>query len=524
MSIYTAWLSVPSRGEYRFCTVSDDGSFLLVDGRMVCQWPGRHDAQGGVRAQRNGQVSLDAGLHKLEYYHANEGETSTAMAGWMPPGATQFFPIDNDNFAPILGSSTGPLEERGSPVVFDFKMTPVDWLRFDGQTFVTVEFERFADASLREGHQWQWRFDDGIVMSGDKIRRVFFSLGLHRLTMVFRGTDGKDRTSNRALSVSPRMESDLRDDGAIRADFRHVMDAMPMEMLQGDAASAAARFYEMSGDRDRALKTLRDAIEWQWNRSRRLDAQAIAEAAVYQAEAMGDAANAGAWLTGQLMRLGDSPAPWPLLLALGRTHLPQPGGDHADAARQSFESALAAMDKARVAANAPERREALILLGRAWQRAGDSVQARRAYERAESLVAPAAAGPPLTPASFALTAASLLAQDEIDEASATIDRWLAHFPTERLAGQALIFKARIAAVRDDIAGAVALLEDATSGGEPGVYQAEALELLGDLYTVERRMENARDAYRQILDAYNQPELRARVESKLRRVEGLAASR
>ena len=42
ISVYTAYLQAPVTGEYTFCTVSADASFMLVDGNHVCAWPGRH--------------------------------------------------------------------------------------------------------------------------------------------------------------------------------------------------------------------------------------------------------------------------------------------------------------------------------------------------------------------------------------------------------------------------------------------------------------------------------------------------
>jgi hypothetical protein len=53
-------LKVKRAGKYKFCTTSDDGSFLYVDGTMVVNNDGLHGAR-----QRCGHINLDASTHKL---------------------------------------------------------------------------------------------------------------------------------------------------------------------------------------------------------------------------------------------------------------------------------------------------------------------------------------------------------------------------------------------------------------------------------------------------------------------------
>jgi hypothetical protein len=53
-------LKIQRAGEYTFCTTSQDGSFLYVDGRMVVNNDGLHGA-----VQRCGKISLDASTHAL---------------------------------------------------------------------------------------------------------------------------------------------------------------------------------------------------------------------------------------------------------------------------------------------------------------------------------------------------------------------------------------------------------------------------------------------------------------------------
>jgi hypothetical protein len=78
---------VKSAGTYTFCTSSDDGSDLIVDGAVVVNNQGLHST-----TQVCESIQLDAGLHKaFVNFFQNDGETS-CMVTWSGPdtgGAAQ---------------------------------------------------------------------------------------------------------------------------------------------------------------------------------------------------------------------------------------------------------------------------------------------------------------------------------------------------------------------------------------------------------------------------------------------------
>lgn len=58
---FKAWIQIPEKGIYRFYTFSDDGSKLLIDGKVVV------DNDGGHSNRRiDGKIALDAGFHELK--------------------------------------------------------------------------------------------------------------------------------------------------------------------------------------------------------------------------------------------------------------------------------------------------------------------------------------------------------------------------------------------------------------------------------------------------------------------------
>ena len=80
-----AWLEIERAGEYGFQTRSDDGSYLMINGRRVLWNAGLHAVQA-----RDGRVDLEPGLHHLQLlYFENEGGAGLHL-DWMPPGAKEF--------------------------------------------------------------------------------------------------------------------------------------------------------------------------------------------------------------------------------------------------------------------------------------------------------------------------------------------------------------------------------------------------------------------------------------------------
>jgi hypothetical protein len=80
--VFTGFLEVPADGEYTFHLSSDDGSRLLVDGRMVVEHDGVHPAGD----EQQGKATLTKGMHpvRLEYFELGGGEE--LHVAWSGPG------------------------------------------------------------------------------------------------------------------------------------------------------------------------------------------------------------------------------------------------------------------------------------------------------------------------------------------------------------------------------------------------------------------------------------------------------
>ncbi|MCS6842289.1 MAG: N-acetylmuramoyl-L-alanine amidase [Roseiflexus sp.] len=85
--VQTRTFYAPVSGEYTFRTISDDGSWLLVNGRIVVANGGLHD-----RSEATGTIYLDAGLHALSAIFFELRGTAAAGYDVRLPGSSVFQP------------------------------------------------------------------------------------------------------------------------------------------------------------------------------------------------------------------------------------------------------------------------------------------------------------------------------------------------------------------------------------------------------------------------------------------------
>ena len=85
---FKASLKIETAGEYRFYLNSDDGSKLIIDGKMVVDNDGGHGT-----IERMGSISLEAGMHKINIDYHNQAGGAWLDAFYKGPGvAKQIIP------------------------------------------------------------------------------------------------------------------------------------------------------------------------------------------------------------------------------------------------------------------------------------------------------------------------------------------------------------------------------------------------------------------------------------------------
>ncbi len=76
------FITVGQAGNYTFRLISDDGSMLWIDDRLVINHDGPHGA-----VPKDGEIELTAGEHKLRVAHFESGGEEHLELQWRPPGA-----------------------------------------------------------------------------------------------------------------------------------------------------------------------------------------------------------------------------------------------------------------------------------------------------------------------------------------------------------------------------------------------------------------------------------------------------
>ncbi len=69
-----------------FCTISDEGSEFAIDGKTIHSWPGLHTRHAGAKGQRGDWVTLEPGVHRIDYFHFEKHGPQEINLCWKRPG------------------------------------------------------------------------------------------------------------------------------------------------------------------------------------------------------------------------------------------------------------------------------------------------------------------------------------------------------------------------------------------------------------------------------------------------------
>ncbi len=209
LGYYKGWFNAPAAATYEFATISTDASFLLVDGKQVTSWPGRHHFWPGHQGKYHGSVDLGAGPHVLEYYNAYfyrpDGRTpilcciaaKAGNAGWamLTAEANFFRPVSR---AHVAGYETAP-EGMSPTATGNTKLAPnvgFDWNVVDQSVPATEGLDsglivmRFRSYRARPQWKYTWSFDDGASGEGDKVEHLFLRPGLRQVGLTVKDANG----------------------------------------------------------------------------------------------------------------------------------------------------------------------------------------------------------------------------------------------------------------------------------------------------------------------------------------------
>jgi len=450
VGIYRGHVRCPRDGTYKFATLSDDSSFLLIDDRLVTQWVGRHNAQRGRRGEHSGTVELTRGSHRFLYVHFSFEPSSRAVAAWQPPGADRMAIIPRSAFPGLPEARVFESQRLGQPACADFTHRAESYCEAGEARMTAVRF--LSTSSTAAGaliERYAWDFGDGQAAADPQPVHVFLSPGTYDVSLTITTTSGERTTCLKRVRAD-RMWRDM--------DF---------------TLAKMARFWDwVKGYRFERLPTPSLTAAWEF--------------ATYMEQA--DGAGAAAQ---ELYGRRDELEPGQfcdVALALGRYR--QEGGPRADEAVACFEAALDALPEsdlqrrleARLAladhyfyyAGQPARarqeyvklradfpradparlRLAVIRVGDTHRQEGDAAKALEAYRQAEADPAYAPDEPVHVAKGAGLQQVrSYLRRGEGRAALKRLEEMLWLYPTMRIEGEPALLRVQAALLEADFAEA-----------------------------------------------------------------------
>lgn len=230
---YVAALEIRHAGVYSFATLSDDASFLLVNGVPTAAWPGTHAPESGRYGEHSGPIALPVGTARLEYFNAQPDQGFQVAAAWKPPGKERFHVIPTQAFVPVARFDPIIHERAGGGAAVTWSVT--DHVLLEDLAFVRLRFTALP-GFRRQADPVTWRFDDGSVATGTDVSHVFLSAGMRDVAVQPGGGQGDGQANGATLriDVHPRWEQ-------IEEWPWPVYDEYRKELLARELASAPVR-------------------------------------------------------------------------------------------------------------------------------------------------------------------------------------------------------------------------------------------------------------------------------------------
>lgn len=185
---YVGWFVPPTPGTYQIATSSDDGSWILIDGKEVVAWPGPHGAVGDARHAK--PHSMTVSLHRLEYWNVNTSGPMMAVAAWQLPAALdakeppKFEAVPAEAFLPVYEATLVETEVKGERLVADFLPQHAGESWWPERYAVRMRFKNLTpSAGPRRTEQFAWDFGDGQTSAEADPLHVYLAPGDYAVTL-----------------------------------------------------------------------------------------------------------------------------------------------------------------------------------------------------------------------------------------------------------------------------------------------------------------------------------------------------
>ena len=512
VSRYVAWFRAPRDGKYRFCTASDDASFLLINDKLVAEWPGWHDAYGGVYGQHSGNIDLKAGIHKLSYYHLQGGDQTACVAGWQPPGDEQISLMVRDCFVPVLLATCIRYEIRGGAIAPDFAIEQFDTLEFEGHKYVLYGFNDVTPLPAPDLAKRRWDFGDNISANEDNPSHLYLGAGRRIVRLNYIMKDGRTFSAEQPLWVQPNPHLTNADPFILQGRFVQWLKTYPLDALSDEDFLPAAVLLLSESRFEGLLKPLSDRIQKVGEISTPAEAEMLKLYARILAEKMSKPQDAETFLQS---RLDMKPKDNAFMLTMSlRLYLARIEMEKLKSPRKAIETLQPILER-ESSLNDDRQVELYTAMGDAYLALGDLRRARVFFENVEKLSIKEKNQPvDFYKSSYALTVESYLRAGNLKEAGDAIAEWRRKFPTEKLGGHSMLLEAKLLRAKKDYEASNSVLAAMMDYDPSSNLGREALFLQGTNLIALEKYADAAAIFRRILNQYDDPETRAELQAKL----------
>ena len=444
ISVYDGFLECPKAGVYKFATMSDDGSFMLVDGELVAEWPGQgHNIDESRHGEKNGQRNLAAGRHAFRYVGLAFDGGRRMAAVWMTPGGAAWQIIPPSAFPSVFAVPVLETDDSTRPVCAAFGMEEFQYLECGSARMVAVQFTSESGAQAGALTQWFWEFGDGLISRERDPVHVYMLPGRYQVTHTTHAADQSSDSFTLTVAVEPlRQDQDFS--FARRQQFWFWVQDYPVDKL---ATKPLLAFRSFLKEIEEPRRVFDAGIELDRRRADLNKAQLHSVAldlAEYYTEPLRNWQAAEKYYLLALDQLGRQEIELraDIRFKLAELHFYYAG----DAAKAEAE--LAALRDDLPKSDATRRRKAALQIGDIERDQGHADAARKIYVEAESDPAFLPKEPrAIADGRFAQQAEAQIREGDGDAALARLDEWLWAFPTKRLDGPPVVLRLKAQLLR-----------------------------------------------------------------------------
>ena len=511
ISQYEGYLNIDVPGEYRFCSSSDEGSWVAVNDRLILSWPGPHSWGGSQKGQKNGKITLERGVAKVRYYHEEGTGQQLAFLGWKPPGADHFTAIPDTQWVPVRRGTVMAYEGYRKPFVAvpDVTVASTDWLR--GSDARQTSLVRLVDPSVPNGdtsRKLHWAFGDGLDQTGNDLRHVYFRTFRPEVSLTVTNEHG----IHDAVTISPPIFNVNVKTAQFpfgKADqYAKVAAEYDVKKLNRPDLVGCAWFWFHLERWPLFLEAARSLLE------RFPDDTATVELAGGAAEALLRPKYYGPQSAQELLKLAVGKATDDKVrqrLSLQLAKLLAWNLDRPVPAETIYRQQLAASPKPTAM-----RRACVIGLGDAAMLQGFYAKAHEHYEQARNITGSDVSQPEemAKVGGYPFTVEDLLARGEYDWALKTIDQWESQFPTQKLEGYSFFLRGKVVFVEEPSDLALRYLDLAELVAPRAVHVPETVWLRANCLMALGRYEQALQEFLRIRNDYTQTDFFHRSAEKI----------